>query len=160
MKIQQYVRNSLILAIGSNYDTVWRDLNSKLKKENCNLLQAVILISIFFEQTDSVTPSDLAAIFRTSRGNVSHCISHLEKRGFMKRSLDEKDARSYRLILKPEGKKVALRLIKIIDDLESHFERQLGKQAVQTTIDNMNAIEVAYQQIKTKNHKSRSTAHC
>src|SRR5215210_7360580 len=121
MKIQQYINSSLILAIGSNYDTVWRDLNAQLKQEHCNLLQAVILISIFFEQSERVTPSELAAIFRTTRGNVSHCISHLERRGFLKRVLDQQDARSYRLVIRPEGKKTAVRLIKIIHDLENHF---------------------------------------
>lgn len=144
MKIQQYVSNSLILAIGSNYDTVWRDLNLRLKKERCNLLQAVILISIFFEERETVTPSRLAQCFRTSRGNISHSVSHLEREGFLKRTLDAGDARSYKLVLKPEGKKAALRLIRIMDDLEGYFERQLGTQAVQATITSMNAVQAAY----------------
>jgi DNA-binding MarR family transcriptional regulator len=144
MKIQKFVSGSLILAIGSNYDTVWRDLNEKLKEESCNLLQAIILIAIFFEQSEAVTPSDLADILGATRGNVSHCISHLERRGFLRRTLNEKDARSYNLVLKPAGKKTALRLIQVIDGLEDYFERQLGKQVVQSTIDSMNAVRAAY----------------
>ena len=150
MKIQKFINSSLILAIGANYDTVWRDLNTKLKEENCNLLQAMILVSIFFEQNEEVTPSVLANILGTTRGNVSHCISHLEKRGCLRRSLSESDARSYKLILKPEGKKVALRLIQVIDGLEDYFERQLGKQAVQLTIDGMNAVQTAYRKRSSK----------
>jgi DNA-binding MarR family transcriptional regulator len=144
MKIKSYVQNSLLLAIGTSYDTIWRDLNFKLKKEDCNLLQAVILISLFFEESDSVTPSVLAEIFHTTRGNVSHCISHLEKRGWIKRQLDEKDARSYRLILKAEGKKAATRLIKIIDDIETFFEIDFGKQNVRNTISALWRIEETY----------------
>jgi DNA-binding MarR family transcriptional regulator len=144
MKIKNYVQNSLLLAIGTSYDTIWRDLNFKLKEENCNLLQAVILISLFFEESDSVTPSVLADIFHTTRGNVSHCISHLEKRGWIKRQLDEKDARSYRLILKAEGKKAATRLIKIIDEIETFFENDFGKQNVRSTISSLWRIEEAY----------------
>ena len=144
MKITQYVNNSLLLAIGSGYDTVWRDLNLRLKKEDCNLLQALILISIFFEQSDAVNPSGLAEIFRTTRGNISHCVSHLERRGFLKRALDEGDARRYRLLIKPEGRKTALRLMRVIDELENYFEKQLGKQGVQSTIENITTISAAY----------------
>ncbi|MEW6055348.1 MAG: MarR family transcriptional regulator [Bdellovibrionota bacterium] len=140
MKIEQYIKRSLLLAIGSSYDSVWRDLNSKLQKEDCNLLQAVILISIFFEPSETVTPSNLAAIFRTTRGNVSHCISHLERKGFVKRQLDQGDARKYRLALKLEGKRAALRLMKTIDSFEDYFEDQLGKQSVSKLIESLHMI--------------------
>lgn len=148
MKIKNYVQNSLLLAIGTSYDTVWRDLNYKLRAESCNFLQAVILISIFFEDSGAVTPSALAEIFHTTRGNVSHCISHLEKQGWIKRQLDDNDARSYRLVLKAEGKKTATRLIKIIDGIESFFEEDLGKQNVQDAIKTLWKVEESY-------HKSR-----
>ncbi len=144
MKIENYVQNSLLLAIGTSYDTIWRDLNLKLKKENCNLLQALILISLFFESSDSVTPSQLAKIFHMTRGNVSHCISHLESRGWVKRHLDENDARSYRLILKSDGRKVATRLIKIIDEIETFFEDAFGKQSLRNTISAIWRIEQSY----------------
>ena len=144
LKIRKFIQGSLILAIGAGYDTVWRDLNSKLKAENCNLLQAILLISIFFEQSEDVRPSALAEILGTTRGNISHCISHLERHGFLRRALNEKDARSYRLILKPEGKKTAARLIRVIDDLENYFERQLGKSTLQSTLDGIRAVQSAY----------------
>jgi DNA-binding MarR family transcriptional regulator len=149
MKIEKFIDGSLILAIGANYDTVWRDLNAKLKDENCNLLQAIILISLFFEQSEDVTPSTLASVLGTTRGNVSHCVSHLERNGYLRRALNDDDARSYRLIMKPEGKKVAVRLIKIIDGLESYFEERLGKQIVQSTISTMTSIRQAYQNRST-----------
>ena len=148
LKINQYVEKSLLFAIGSSYATIWRKLNVQLKSEQCNLLQAVILISVFFEKSSQVTPSMLARSFHTSPGNVSHCISHLEKKGFLKRSLSEYDARSYELHIKPEGKKVAVRLIKMIDECEQFFECHTGKQKLAQMVDQLYEIETAYRQTK------------
>ncbi len=140
MKIQKYVEKSLLFAIGTSYDAIWRNLNTQLKKEECNFLQAMILISLFFEESETVTPSRLADTFYTSRGNLSHCVTYLEKRGWVKRQLDEKDARSYQVILKPEGRKVATRLIKVIDRIEDFFEDSFGKQPLSSTITSLAKI--------------------
>lgn len=144
MKIHQYVQNSLLLAINSGYGTIWRDLNSKLKDENCNLLQALILISIFFEPAETVIPSKLAQVLNATRGNISHNISDLEKKGYLKRALDERDARSYRLVLQPEGKKTAVKLIKVVDELEKYFENRFGKETINEMIRCIGLLEVAY----------------
>jgi DNA-binding MarR family transcriptional regulator len=143
MKIKQYIQRSLLLAIGTSYDTVWKELNTRLRKEECNLLQAIILISIFFEPSETVTPSTLAEIFRTTRGNISHCLSHLEKKGFIKRQLDSSDARKYRLTLTPEGKKLALKLMKMIDAFEDTFEKRIGKQNVHKLIETLHELQGA-----------------
>ena len=82
-----------------------------------------------------MTPSTLAEIFRTTRGNISHCLSHLEKKGFISRLLDRSDARKYRLLLTPEGKKLALKLMKMIDGFEDLFEKRIGKQKVTSLIE-------------------------
>lgn len=146
MKIRQYVRNSLLFAIGSSYEKIWRGFNSSLRKEEVNFLQAVILISMMLEEPGekALTPSSLADALRTSRGNISHCVSALEKRGFLKRALAPEDARRYRLVLKPEGRRAALRLMKIIDHTENFFEKRFGEKGVQNTIDSMSAFERAY----------------
>jgi DNA-binding MarR family transcriptional regulator len=146
MKIRQYVRKSLLFAICTSYEKIWRDFNASLRKEQINFLQAVILISMMFEEQNKkvVTPSALADALRTSRGNVSHCISALEKRGFLKRSFDPDDARRYRLLIKPDGRKTALRLMKVIDQTENFFEKRFGEKHVQDTIDSISAFEKAY----------------
>jgi hypothetical protein len=50
MKIRQYVRKSLLFAIGSSYEKIWREFNSSLGKEDVNFLQSVILISMLFDE--------------------------------------------------------------------------------------------------------------
>jgi len=146
MKIRQYVGKSLLFAICSSYEKIWREFNTTLRKEEVNFLQAVILISMMLEERSekAITPSSLATVLRTSRGNISHCITALDKRGFLKRAFDPSDARRYRLVLKPEGRRAALRLMKTIDQTESFFEKKFGEKNVQDTIDSISAFEEAY----------------
>jgi DNA-binding MarR family transcriptional regulator len=153
MKIQEFTRRSLLLAIGSSYDTILRDLNTHLRKEDCSLLQALILISLFFESTatapasiGAVTPSRLAETLRASRGNVSHSLSSLEKRGLIQRRLSEADARSYFLQLRPAGRKLACRLIRVIDELEGFFEARLGRDGVDGAIQSFARLAETYRE--------------
>ncbi len=149
LKIEEYVRLSLPLAVASSYDAIWRDLNSKLRAENCNFLQAVILIAIFFEPEGLITPSRLSAVLRTTRANVSHCLSHLEKRRLIQRTMSLEDARSYRLRLRPEGHTLGLRLIRILDELETLFEEKMGREGLRDAVGRFQAIESVYRQSRS-----------
>ena len=148
LKIQQYVSKSLIFAIGTSYDAIWRDFSKRLRKENCGFLHAVILISLVFEEDrgQAVTPSQLAQTFKTSRGNISHCISYLEKKQFLRRALDPQDARSYRLTLTPPGRRTAMRLVKVIDDLEGFFESKFGASEILSAVALISGFERAYRE--------------
>ncbi len=46
------------------------------------------------------------------RGNVSNCISTLEAKGRVRRRIDPDDARAIHVLLKPEGRTQAMRLIR------------------------------------------------
>jgi DNA-binding MarR family transcriptional regulator len=146
MKIEQYVKKSLLFAIGSSYNRIWRELNLRLQEQKLNILQAMILISLFFEDPEAVNPSSLAESLLATRGNISHCLSKLEKRGFVRRTLSMKDARSYQITLKPEGKRQALRLIKLMDGLEGLFEKRFGRDHVLATVQRLRSYEVAHRE--------------
>lgn len=126
MKISKYLEQSPVFAINSAYEATIPALNRRLKKEDVNLLQGLVLTALFFEGKSDITPSMLAEQFQTSRGNMSHILSHLEYRGWIKRILDPKDARKFYIELKPDGKKKALSLIKIYDLIQDLFEKELG----------------------------------
>jgi DNA-binding MarR family transcriptional regulator len=143
MKIGHYVHNSLILALGAAQEAVWRDVNDRLRSEGCNLMQALLLIAIFLEQGEPVTPSALAATLRTTRGNVSHGVTHLEKRKLLRRTLSAADARSYHLTLTAEGQRAAIRLIAVIDGHERRFEDVFGRADVDALIARLGAIAEA-----------------
>ena len=125
MKIENYLKESPLFAISSAYEGVVTKVNQELKKKNLNLLQALILTGLLFEK-DEVSPSQLATVFSTSRGNISHSISHLEAIGCVKRVVRSEDARGFVIQLKPEGHKKALGLVKFFDEVQWRFEEAIG----------------------------------
>jgi DNA-binding MarR family transcriptional regulator len=86
-------------------------------------------------------PSQLAETFGTTRGNVSHCVSSLEAKGFLQRKIDPEDARAYQLTLKPQGKKCAVRAIGVFDKLQKEFEQEVGKTPLGEMLKNLRKLE-------------------
>lgn len=134
MKIKKYLQQSPVIAINTAYEAIIPKLNKQLKSDNLNLIQGLVLTALFFEESGEVKPSQLADIFRTSRSHISHILSDLEYKGFIRRIVNSQDARSFQIELKAEGKKRALLLIKFYDRLQSQFEKDLGLSYCQKTV--------------------------
>lgn len=149
MKIRKYLECSPVFALNSAYEAVVPDFNKRLKQEGVNFLQGLVLTALFFEGEKAVTPSQLASLFRTTRGNISHIISHLEYKGWVKRALDSEDARRFQIFLKAEGRKKALSLIKIYDRLQTSFEKELGVAGCQKAAFQMQQIASFYREDKS-----------
>ncbi|MBX9765729.1 MAG: MarR family transcriptional regulator [Bdellovibrionales bacterium] len=126
MRISKYLEHSPVFAICAAYEAVLGRVNRDLKTEKVNFLQGLILTALFFETRDSILPSELAVLLKTSRGNVSHMISDLEAKGFVKRSVGQSDARQFHISLKAEGRKKAMLLIQYFNQLQEGFEKELG----------------------------------
>ena len=134
MRIETFLKQSPMFCItvaARRFDMLTARL---LKADELNFLEALILATLFFESPNIVKPSQLAATFGTTRGNVSHCISSLEAKGLMQRKIDPEDARAYHLALKPQGRKVAVRVIGALDKLQREFENEVGKEALQSAL--------------------------
>ncbi|HEY9126163.1 MAG TPA: MarR family winged helix-turn-helix transcriptional regulator, partial [Acidobacteriaceae bacterium] len=101
-----------------------------LAADSLSFLEGLILAAVFFESPQQIKPSQLAQTLGTTRGNVSHCVSSLEGKGLMQRSIDPMDARAYLLALKPAGKRCALRVIAAFDHLQKRCEQTGGKTAL------------------------------
>jgi len=147
MKITKYLNASPVFALNSAYEAIVTDINRTLKTEDSNLLQGLVLTALFFEDKDSITPSQLAKVFHTSRGNISHIVSHLEYKGWVKRVVSPKDARQFQIMLKPEGRKQALKLMKYYDKIQELFENQLGIAHCKQTSENIVKLKEAYLKI-------------
>ncbi len=115
-----------------------------LAEDNLGFLEGLVLAAMFFESPLPVKPSQLAATFGTTRGNVSHCVSSLEGKGLLLRKIDTEDARAYRLTLKPQGKKCAMRVIGAFDKLQKEFEREVGKTALAEMLKVMRKLEALF----------------
>jgi DNA-binding MarR family transcriptional regulator len=144
MKIKKYLEQSPIFALNTVYENVIPKINKTLKAEQLNLLQGLVLTSLLFESEKDVNPSHLAEVFQTSRGNMSHIISDLEYRGYVKRVVNPKDARGFKIELKAEGKKKALSLIKFFDRLQDVFEKKMGAQNCQKAVNGLFEISKVY----------------
>jgi len=140
MEIDIFAQKSLLLAINSSYERVIRKINSDLKEYGCNFLQSLILISIFMEKNKPVIPSNIAKTFKTSKSNVSHAISTLEKNKFVKRKTSEIDSRIWEIYLTTKGEKIINKLMQKIDQYENSFEDAIGKKHAPELIKNLNTI--------------------
>jgi len=108
--------------------------------DDLGFLEGLVLAALFFEARP-LMPSELAETFKTTRGNVSHCVSSLEAKGLLLRKIDPEDARAYQLTLKPQGKKCAVRVIGVFDKLQREFEREIGKTALVEMLKNLRRLE-------------------
>jgi DNA-binding MarR family transcriptional regulator len=126
MKIKKYLEQSPVFAINVAYERIIPALNLQLKPEGLNLLQGLVLTALFFEERGNITPSELSSLFQTSRANMSHIISHLEAKGWVRRGVNNKDARQFHIELKAEGRKKALSMIKFFDRMQSVSEKEMG----------------------------------
>jgi DNA-binding MarR family transcriptional regulator len=147
MKIKKYLEQSPVFSINAAYERIIPRLNRQLKEENLNLLQGLVLTALFFEQQKEVSPSQLADLFQTSRGNMSHILSHLEAKGWVKRVVHDKDARQFQIELKADGRKKALSLIRFYDQLQESFEKELGVQDCQRIVKGLQAVSLAFQKL-------------
>lgn len=104
--------------------------------------EGLVLAATFFEAPRPIRPSQLAEAFGTTRGNVSHAVSSLESKGLIQRKIDPDDARGYLLMLKPAGKKSALRVIAAFDRMQRAFEQKVGKAALADALGVILALEL------------------
>jgi len=116
-------------------------LNLVLRDEEMTFFESLVLAAIFFEKKAGVKPSYLAETFQTTRGNVSHCISSLEAKGLVERRIDPYDARAVQLVLRPQGKKRAVRLVGILDRMQRRFEGEIGAAKLEGMLAQMLAVE-------------------
>jgi DNA-binding MarR family transcriptional regulator len=141
MRINAFLEHSPMFTINRaarRFDSL---ANRALASDGLNFLEGLTLAAIFFDEPVLAKPSQLADTFATTRGNVSHCISSLESKGLIQREIDTTDARSYRLALKPQGKKCALRVIRTLDKLQSEFENEIGKSELSNTLKTIRKLE-------------------
>jgi DNA-binding MarR family transcriptional regulator len=141
MRIDAFLHESPMFAINRaarRFDSV---AAQALASDGLGFLEGLVLAAIFFDAPESARPSQLAETFGTTRGNVSHCISSLEAKGLLQRKIDPSDARSYFLTLKPQGKRCALRVIRVFDRLQAAFEKEIGKSALGETLKTIRKLE-------------------
>jgi DNA-binding MarR family transcriptional regulator len=126
VRIETFLRESPLMATiqaGRQFETRVAGL---LSAQKVNFSGALILAAILLEDPGKVKPSDLAVVLSTTRGNISHSIAALEAGGLLTRRLDPDDARAHHLALKPEGKKIAMQVVRVLHRMETSLEKRVG----------------------------------
>lgn len=159
MRIDSFLRQSPIFEASRISRKLDIQLSQILRLEELSFFESLVLVSIFFEdareKSSAVKPSQLAETFSTSRGNISHCISSLEAKGLLQRRIDPEDARGFNLSLKPSGKKRAMRVIGILDQMQRVFEEKIGTAELKQTFDRLRAVEVLCLAIAQKSAQTK-----
>ena len=141
MRIEAFLEQSPVFQTSRIARRVEASLNLTLRDEELTLFEALMLAAIFFEEKGGIKPSELSETFQTTRGNVSHCVSSLEAKGLVRRRIDSEDARSFRLVLQPVGKRRAVRVVGIFDRMQAHFEKSVGVTKLAGMLEQMRAVE-------------------
>lgn len=144
MRIDAFLQESPMFAVNRAARRFEALTARVLAADGLGFLEALVLAALFFEAPRQVKPSQLAETFATTRGNVSHCISSLEAKGFLQRKIDPEDARAYLLTLKPQGKRCALRVIAAFDKLQKEFEEEVGKTALSEMLRTVRKLELVF----------------
>lgn len=141
MRIDAFLHESPMFAVNSAARRFESLAARLLAPDDLGFLESLVLSALFFEAPRPVKPSQLAATFATTRGNLSHCISSLEAKGFLQRKIDPADARAYLLSLKPQGRRCALRVIAALDRLQREFENEIGKASLAEMLRSLRRLE-------------------
>jgi len=141
MRIDAFLSESPMFAVNRAARRFASLAAGALADDDLGFLEALVLAALFFEAPRAVRPSQLAETFATTRGNLSHCVSSLEAKGFLLRKIDPDDARAYLLALKPQGRRCALRVIAALDHMQKEFENEAGKTALAEMIRTMRRLE-------------------
>ncbi len=105
------------------------------------MFEAMVLVAIFFEKRGEIKPSELAVAFQTTRGNVSHCVSSLEAKELVERRIDPDDARGFQLMLKPSGRRRAVRVVGILDGIQRQLEETVGVATLESMLKQLGRVE-------------------
>ena len=141
MRIESFLSQSPVFQASRIARRMEASLNLVLRDEGVTFFEALVLAAIFFEKKGAIKPSALAETFQTTRGNVSHCISSLEAKGLVRRRIDLEDARAFRLVLQPTGRRRAVRVVGILDRMQRHFEETVGVAKLETMLGQMGVVE-------------------
>lgn len=141
MRIESFLKQSPVFQISLSARRLESLLTRILRAEEVTFFEALVLAAMFFEKKRGVKPSELAATFQTTRGNVSQCLSSLEAKGLVRRRIDPDDARAVQLTLLPAGRKRATQVVGILHRMQGQFEQIVGTKGLEAMAARMFAVE-------------------
>lgn len=106
-------------------NAIRRHLNAKLSEEGFDevtIMHGWILGYLYRNREREIFQKDIENEFDIARSTVTNILKLMEKKGYVTRTMDEKDARYKKLELTEHGMQVQQKIIKIIDKVHSEME--------------------------------------
>lgn len=148
MKIKKFLSQSPIFSFYLAASEVVEDFQKNLVKHEVHFLQGLILTALFFEDR-LVRPFELSQDFQVERSTLSHAIRGLEKKAWIKREIHPTDARGYGLSLTASGRRKALALVKVFDQVQTGIEENFGSRKLREAVESINGLRKSYNDYRT-----------
>jgi len=145
MKIEKFLNSSPTFAAIFAAQFISKQISLKLKDHELTYLQALVLVAIFFEPSQEARPHTLAKSLRMTKGNVSHCISHLQAAGLIQYDSLRNDKRGSIVRLTTRGKAMVAKLIKYFDEMQRKTEDLLSVSGTKKMMADIEKLESIYQ---------------
>jgi DNA-binding MarR family transcriptional regulator len=126
MKFDEFIEKSLLMGLHRRYQQSFEPLMANIRQLNLNLNDSLVLLALFFEGKQTVTPSDLIRTLRIPKDQVSQSLKRLEAKDLLYRQISENDQRRRAIHITSLGKKISAQLVAKFDKQENLLE-QLGE---------------------------------
>jgi DNA-binding MarR family transcriptional regulator len=130
MKIEKFLSQNPSFQIVVAGNEIFQAVSEGLSEHGLGMMEALVLVSIFFEKEKVARPTQIKESFGIPKANVSHCVRSLEKKKLLKRAIHEGDARGYVLSLTPKGLSTSTAVISYFDKLQGRLERKLDEKTL------------------------------
>ena len=144
MRIEKFLKSSPTFAAIFAAQLISRQISLRFKEYDLTYLQALVLVAIFFESSQESRPSTLAATLRMTKGNVSHCISHLQELGLIQYKHLRFDKRGSSVGITARGKSLVMKLIKYFDEMQRKTEDTFSVAGTKKMMAQMEQLEGIY----------------
>lgn len=146
MEIQKFLKSSPSFAVLFTAQFIAKQMTTVFKEKNLTYLQAMVLVAIFFEKSSGVRPNGLAKFLNTSKGNISHCLAHLQTEKLIQYEQMRADKRGSVINLTAKGKSLVASLIKYFDEIQKATEKKFTDAGTRKIMSEMMRLQEIYEE--------------
>ena len=144
-KTAQGIKNKSPIAAWIHNISLNQQKYMKAKCSNLDLGHDVRYIIFIYDNPDC-SQEDIANMFGQSKGNIAKILKKFEDEGIIKREIDSKNRRKYKLNTTPKGNKLVPKFRKISKEWEKEVgitqeDEQFKQRLIEIAINSMKIIE-------------------
>ncbi|MGG3466306.1 MarR family transcriptional regulator [Neobacillus pocheonensis] len=104
----------------------------KAKLAHLNIAPEQNLILLLLWERDGLTQNEIAKKLDKDKTNIARMLCNLEKKGFIRRKMNEFDNRSFNVFLTEDGKKLSEQMIPIAEEFNNIVCSGITREELQT----------------------------